>query len=168
MPGHFRTAGVGRDRDVELVPFYRLHRRTYTTYWDLLTPAEFETRAAEMAAERARQRRLDAATVAFVQPGEMQPERDANQRGEETSVVRIDGRPGRRGNKWFWYDVPVDEARPAALLVTYHRDSRRPRAFQILIDGRGSGRNRSTRAATRSSSTSSIPCRRPSCGAGGT
>jgi len=41
-PVRFRTDGVGREpdaaghaRDVELVPFYRLHRRAYATYWDL-------------------------------------------------------------------------------------------------------------------------------------
>jgi hypothetical protein len=133
--GTLRTAGVGRDRDVDLVPFYRLHRRTYTTYWDLLTPAEFDARRADLAAERERQRRLDARTVAYIQPGEMQPERDFNMRGEDTSVVRTDGRPGRRGSKWFSFDVPVDETRPAALVVTYYRDSRRPRAFQVLVDG---------------------------------
>ncbi len=39
-PGCFRTDGVGKERDVDLVPFYRLHRRTYAIYWDLVTPAE--------------------------------------------------------------------------------------------------------------------------------
>jgi hypothetical protein len=26
------------DSDVELIPFYRLHRRTYSVYFDLFTP----------------------------------------------------------------------------------------------------------------------------------
>jgi len=39
-PGQFRTEGVGREKDVDFVPFYRLHRRTYGVYWDLFTPAE--------------------------------------------------------------------------------------------------------------------------------
>jgi DUF1680 family protein len=54
-PGRFRTDGVGRDRDVDFVPFYRLHRRTYGVYWDLYTPAEWEKKAAE------RERRLEVA-----------------------------------------------------------------------------------------------------------
>lgn len=53
-PGTFRTPAVrefaGGRREVELVPFYRLHRRTYSAAWDLLTPAEFEARRAELAA----------------------------------------------------------------------------------------------------------------------
>ena len=39
-PGCFRTQGVGKDREVDFVPFYRLHRRTYSIYWDLFTPQE--------------------------------------------------------------------------------------------------------------------------------
>ncbi|MBN2507523.1 MAG: glycoside hydrolase family 127 protein [Verrucomicrobia bacterium] len=35
-PGCFRTGGVGRDGDVDLVPFYRLHRRTF----DILVDGE--------------------------------------------------------------------------------------------------------------------------------
>ncbi len=96
-PNCFRSDGVGQDRDVDFVPFYRLHRRLYGVYWDLFTPQEWEQRAAEIAAEREKQRRLEAATVGFVQPGEMQAERDANMQGENTEPVRVMGRPGRRG-----------------------------------------------------------------------
>jgi DUF1680 family protein len=34
-PATFRGAIIGRDGEIELVPFYRLHRRTYSLYWDL-------------------------------------------------------------------------------------------------------------------------------------
>jgi uncharacterized protein len=40
-PGSFRSDGVGRGSDVDFVPFYRLHRRTYALYWDLFTPQEW-------------------------------------------------------------------------------------------------------------------------------
>ncbi len=68
-PGAFRTEGVGKDRDVDFVPFYRLHRRTYAVYWDLFTLQEWDKRAAEIAAERERQRKLEAATVGFCPTG---------------------------------------------------------------------------------------------------
>ena len=133
--GTFRTDGVGRSRDLDFVPFYRLHRRVYSVYMDLFTPAEWDRKSGEIAAERERQRQLEAATVAYVQPGEMQPERDFNQQGEDTSIVRVEGRPGRRGAKWFSFDVPVDASQPMTLVVTYHSDNRRPRTFNILVDG---------------------------------
>ena len=52
--GQFRTDGVGREKDVEFVPFYRLHRRTYGVYWDLFTQSEWEKKKAEYAAEQER------------------------------------------------------------------------------------------------------------------
>jgi hypothetical protein len=138
-PGTFRTDGVGRGKDVEFVPFYRLHHRTYGIYWDVFTPEEWAERSAQIAAEEERQRKLEAATVAFVQPGEMQPERDFNQQGEDTSPARVMGRPGRRGGTWFSFDVPVDPAHPMALVVTYTRDEWRRRSFEILVDGQRVG-----------------------------
>jgi DUF1680 family protein len=36
----FRTEGVGRPRDVTLVPFYRQYNERYTVCWDVLTGAE--------------------------------------------------------------------------------------------------------------------------------
>lgn len=134
-PGCFRTAGVGRDRDVDLVPFHQLHRRTYAVYWDLLTPSEWELKAVDLAAEQERQRRLELATVGFVQPGEMQSERDARMQGEDTSPDRVMGRAGRRGSKWFSFELPRESGHPLALVVTYNRDEWQDRSFRILADG---------------------------------
>ena len=138
-PGHFRSDGVGRETDVELVPFYQLHRRTYAVYWDFFTPDGWTRKAAEIASERERQRKLEAATVGFAQPGEMQPERDFNMQGEETSTDRIMGRPARRGRKWFSFDLPVDPAHPMALVVSFYSDEWRKRTFNILVDGQKVG-----------------------------
>jgi DUF1680 family protein len=138
-PGEFRSDGVGREKDVEFVPFYRLHRRTYAVYWDLLTPEEWEKKAAEIAAEREHQHKLELATIAFAQPGEMQPERDFNMQGEDTSTDRVMGRAARRGKKWFSFDMPVDPAHPMALVVSYYSDEWRKRTFDVLVEGQKVG-----------------------------
>jgi DUF1680 family protein len=149
QPGHFRITGVGRDSlgaDLEvkadLVPFYRLHRRTYAIYFNLFTPPEWEEKKAEYVAEQKRLRKLEKATVAFAQPGEMQPERDFNFQGpDDARVTRIMGRPGRRGSSWFSFDLPVESERPMSLVVTYYSDdrSRRPISFDILVEGQRIG-----------------------------
>ncbi|HEX5324903.1 MAG TPA: beta-L-arabinofuranosidase domain-containing protein, partial [Capsulimonadaceae bacterium] len=144
---HFRTSGVGRAptgdptqaHDVDLVPFYRLHRRTYAAYWDLYTPDEWTQKAAEIAAEQEKQKKMEAATVAFAQPGEMQPERDYNQQGEDSMPDRVLGRPGRRGSNWFSFDLPVDPTHKMALVVTYSTQEFRKRTFDILVDGQKVG-----------------------------
>ena len=134
-PGAFRTADVGQEHDVDFVPFYRLHRRTYAVYWDLFTPTEWAKRAEELAAQREQQRKLELATVAFAQPGEMQPERDFNQQGEDSEPDRVMGRAARRGRNWFSFDLPVDPSHPMALVVTYYSDEWRRRTFDVLVDG---------------------------------
>jgi hypothetical protein len=134
-PGRFRSDGVGRDRDVEFQPFYSLQRRTYGAYWDLFTPSEWQLREAAVRAAEARQRQLEAATVAFVQPGQMQTERDFNQQGGGSTLAQLQGRYGRRATDWFSFDVPVDAAHPLMLVVTYSRDERANRAFEVLVDG---------------------------------
>ena len=141
-PGHFRTDRVGRDSDVDFVPFYRLHRRTYAVYWDLFTQGEWEKKAAEYAAQQQRRRKLELTTVAYAQPGEMQPERDFNyQAADDARVVRMMGRAGRRGKSWFSFDLPVEPAHPMALVVTYYTGEWRrvPATFDILIDGQRVG-----------------------------
>ncbi len=145
-PGRFTSDGLGREpdaaaavRDVEVQPFFRLHRRTYSTYWDLFTPAEWDAKKADYVAEAERLRRLEAATVAWLQPGEVVFERQFNyQAGDGAAPQRILGRPGRRGTTWFSYDLPVDAAHPMTLIATYYSGDRRgmPADFEIQVDGR--------------------------------
>jgi hypothetical protein len=126
--------------DVSLTPFYRTHRRTYSVYFDVLTPAELEARAASIAADRERIHQMELATVAFAQPGEMQPERDFNYQSEpaDRPVGRTNGRGSRAGAGWFSFDLAVDPATPMALVVTYFNEVGLPPTmanFQILVDG---------------------------------
>ena len=144
-PLRFRTEGAGHDadaagapRDVDLVPFYRLHRRTYAAYWDLFTPEEWEAHKAAYVDEAERLRALEAATVSYLQPGETVFEREFNYRAGDGAVPqRIMGRPGRRGTDWFSYDLPVDPSRPLTLIATYYSGDRRgtPAEFEILVNG---------------------------------
>src|SRR5688500_4423002 len=60
-----------------------------------------KTRAAEVTAERSRQKALDAATVVMADPGDREAEKKFRQQGVETSVIRTDGRSGRRAIQWF-------------------------------------------------------------------
>ena len=156
-PGRFRSKGVGREpnaagaaHDVDLVPFWRLHRRTYAAYWDLFTPDEWEQQKAAYSAEAERLRQLEAASVASIQVGETMFERPFHfQSGERAWPRRLMGRPGRSSRSWFSYDVPVDPAHPMTLVVTYYSDDRRslPAAFDILVDGQSVAQERMERTS---------------------
>ena len=133
--GTFKTEGVGQKRDVTFKPFYLLQHRTYGIYWDFFTKAEWNVQEEQYVAEQKRIAKLVAVTIGFAQPGEMQPERDYNQQGEETWADRVAGRACRRGKKWFSFDMPVDEKDPMTLIVTYYKDEWRKRTFSISADG---------------------------------
>jgi hypothetical protein len=144
-PGAFRTRGVGLSQEVDFVPFYRLHRRRYAIYWDMLTPAEAEKAAAARAAEEEEKKRIAAATVSYVQPGRPQDEQEFNQQGEETATVMVEGRAGRRAAKWFSLDLPVEAGSPMTLVVTFSNDARQNGAFDILVEGQKVGQQSTTR-----------------------
>jgi DUF1680 family protein len=144
--GNFIAKAVARNPtkpaapgDVSLTPFYRTHRRTYSVYFDVLTPAEFDAKAAAIVAERERVRKLEAATLSFVQPGEMQTERDFNYQSQpDRQAQRTAGRGSRGGPGWFSFDMNVDPAALTTLIVTYYNELGLGPAngnFDILIDG---------------------------------
>lgn len=149
-PMRFRSDRAGREpdaegrvRDVEMVPFYRLHRRRYSTYWDIFTPEQWDAQRDAYSREAERLRRLEAATVAYLEPGETVFEREFNyQAGDGVVPHRMLGRPGRRGRTWFSYDVPVEPDHPMTVIATYYTGDRRgtPAAFQVLVDGQSVGR----------------------------
>jgi DUF1680 family protein len=130
----------GPATDLALTPFYRTQRRRYSIYFDVVTPTEFDARVAAIAAEKERVRRLEAATVGIVVPGEVQGEREWNYQSDpaDRPVGRGDGRTSRGGRGWFSYDLPVDASAGVALVVTYQNELGLPPAagdFQIVVDG---------------------------------
>jgi len=145
--GDFRASGVGRNpasptatMDVSLTPFHRTHRRTYSVYFDVVTPAEFGTRATAYSAERERVRRLEAATVAFVQPGDAQAEQTYTYQSDpaDRRPERTNGRGSRGGTGWFSYALPVEPLADTTLVVTYFNDLGLPPTpgnFQVLVEG---------------------------------
>ena len=116
------------------MPFYRLHRRVYMSYFDIYSPADWKRKTDEGQVAADRQRRIETATIALVTP-EKASETQFNQQGETTTITRVNQRPGRAGRGWFSYDLPVESAHQNVLVVTYHADSRRARAFDLLVDG---------------------------------
>ncbi|HXE06985.1 MAG TPA: beta-L-arabinofuranosidase domain-containing protein, partial [Acidobacteriaceae bacterium] len=135
-PGTFRTVNVGLKEDIDFAPFYEMPRRRYAIYWDVFTPTEWAKKSEAYQAEQDSEKKLEAATIGFAQPGQMQAERDFAEKGEDTTPVQLNGRYGRQGNSWFSYDLPVDPATPAILVVTYSNEVRgRQGGVDVLVDG---------------------------------
>ncbi len=137
QPATFRTTSAGRPGDVTLRPFYRTHDVKYSVYWDLFTPAEWSRREADYRAEEERIRKLEAATLDVAQPGEMQPERDHEMRGERTEAGDGPGKKWRHAldGGWFSFDMKVSPDAPVSLVCTFWGSDAGNRTFDILIDG---------------------------------
>jgi DUF1680 family protein len=133
----FMTINTGRPRDVEMKPFYTVYNRRYSVYWDMFTEKGWQKRQDEYQAELAEMKRILEATIDFVQPGEMKPERDHNFSGERTTPYRFNDRACResRGG-WFSFDMKTGGVKSLVLTVDYWGGFPGAKTFDILVDGK--------------------------------
>jgi len=136
-PLTFVTDGVGHPEDLRLIPFFRMHHQRHVVYWDLFTPEQWEARQTAYREEQARRQALDARTLDYVQPGEMQPERDHAFEGENSRHGMHLDRAWRDAadGGWFAFTMKVSPDRPVELICTYWGSDAGGRVFDILVDG---------------------------------
>ena len=136
-PLRFKTEDIGRPRDFVLYPFFRMHDKRYSVYWDFFTEPEWAARQAAYKAELERDRALEARTVDLLRIGEMQPERDHNLQGENTGAGDAFGRKWRHATDggWFAFDMKVSPGAANVLSVTYWGGDAGNREFDVLVNG---------------------------------
>jgi len=136
-PLTFETQGLGRPRDVTLIPFYRLHHQRYTVYWKSLTRAGFERQRAEAAAAERRRLARERRTVDRVRPGDAPSEQEHGLSGERTSAGGVTGGAWREAGPagWFEWRMKVATGGPTVLSCRYWGSDFRNRTFDILVDG---------------------------------
>jgi DUF1680 family protein len=133
----FKTQGVGKPADQTLKPFHAIVDEPYIVYWDLFDEAGWEKLRQDYEAERERHRQLEALTVDWFQPGEMQQERDHKVEGEKTSAGEFGGKKLRHAfdGGWFSCEIALPDDEPADLVVTYWGSETGDRRFDLLLDG---------------------------------
>jgi len=139
--GAYRLTGANEGGDVRLVPFYLLYDRRYTVYWDWFSPEQWEQEKQRYIDALATHRKWDHRTLAFIQPGEMQPERDYEFQGENTHIGEMFGRKFREAwlNGWFSCRIDVVPDEPAELVFTLATIVEPVNQYEILLDGRALG-----------------------------
>jgi DUF1680 family protein len=134
--GGFRTEGIGRPRDVMLIPFYKASDQRYSVYWNVYSPAEWERHQADRAAAASRQQASARATVDIVNVDDPQSESSHGYRGEGTIDWEFEGRKVREARTgWFSYEMKVLPDQPMILAFTYKAGEGRRRVFDVLVDG---------------------------------
>jgi len=134
-PNTFITVNTGRPRDIVMRPFYTLYNRRYSIYWDLFNEVGWEAKQQEYNAERERFKKMKEAEIDFVQPGEMQPERNHNFTGENTGPGTFKERAYReaRGG-WFSFSLRVKPNTPNILAVEYWGGFPGAKTFDIIVN----------------------------------
>ncbi|MDL0434482.1 MULTISPECIES: glycoside hydrolase family 127 protein [unclassified Niallia] len=135
----YRLDGIGNPRDVKLLPFYLLHDRSATVYWDVFTKDKWQE--AEKAYKEALQKEqaLQEKTLDFVQPGEMQPERDHQFEGEHVGIGTVSNRKYRDTwpNGHFRFNLTVLPNENNSLIAAYTKNEwNSMKEFDVLADDR--------------------------------
>ena len=136
-PLTFRTKGLGRPKDVTLIPFYQTHHQRYSVYWPVFTPLAWKQKASALAAADVRRRTMERRTVDVVHPGQPQSETDHRYRGEQSQTGDFNGRKWRHAPSagWFRYELAVAKDRPINLVCTYWGSDAGNRVFDVVVDG---------------------------------
>lgn len=134
----FATEGLGRPRDLELIPLFAMHDRRYNVYWSWLTPDQWRKREEELARERKLRDLLRQLVIDEVRIGHRQSEEEHALEGERTEAGSFAGRAWRHavGGGWFAWRLRVDPHQPMALWCTYWGSDAGGREFEILVDGK--------------------------------
>ena len=134
----FRTGGILRPADLDLVPFHRVYREHYAACFPLYTPSAWNEKQAQIQAAASARAALEAATLDRVEPGFQQSEVEhqfASDRSETGDYRNRKWRDATSTGAWFSYRMAVSPDKPVALVSTLWSDDRN-REFELWIDDR--------------------------------
>jgi hypothetical protein len=121
-----------------MLPLYEMHDRRYSVYWDIFNEERWKEYQLEYKAKLKQQKELEEKTFDFFQPGEMQPERDHNFKGEQISIIDFKYRKGRVADRggWLSYELKVDPEKTMTLVIYYWGGFTGSKTFDILVEGK--------------------------------
>jgi hypothetical protein len=136
-PLAFRTEGIGRPRDLDLRPFYRLADRRYSVYLSVVSESDWAARPGRERAWATARKALDARTVDAVGVGSAEDERAHAMEETRSDSGWLEGRRYRsaRAGGSFSYTLKVPPSAPAVLRVGYWGGESRRHRFEVLVDG---------------------------------
>jgi hypothetical protein len=132
----FRTRGLVRPHDVDLMPFHRVHHERQAVYWRVMTKTAWDERTAAAEATQAELEAIEAIAVDHVLPGDQVSEGAHGFAGEKTQSGALSGRGWRiaQYGGFFSYELGTGGQDALELVVAYgSRDV--ARRFEVQVDG---------------------------------
>ena len=138
----FRTQALGRPADVELRPFFRLHDRRYTVYFDLLAEKAYAQRSTSEELARRLHAAREARSVDHVRAGVAADETAHQLEQKGSDAGWFEGRSYRaaRSGGGFGYALRGAAGGASALHVTYWGGESRRHQFEVLVEGQAIAR----------------------------
>ncbi len=132
----FVSENVGKPKDVVFEPFFSIYDRSYSVYFDMFDEKGWEQHQIEYLRKLEEKKKLEAATIDFFQPGEMQPERDHNFKDLKSWTGENKNRKFREVDRegWFTCEMKVNKNEPANLVVEYWGGYTGSKTFDILVE----------------------------------
>ncbi len=139
----WHTSGVGRPKDVKLVPFYQVAHERYVVYFDTITPAEWKKIRQQRQTHAAEEKKLDAITVDHLDTGSdaslaAHKLRDELHFARGTLAISTVQRGWIAGNSGggFTFTMKVLPDTPMALMCAWWGSDSGARTFDILVNGK--------------------------------
>lgn len=120
-------------KDLEFIPFYKLHDSRYAIYLPLETTANIEKIRKNLEQKEDEEKILAALTIDRVAPGEQQPETDHFIESENSKIGVNRNRHWRDAEGWFSYRMVDSEKQARILRITYYGGDNE-RNFKVLVN----------------------------------
>lgn len=132
----FMTKDIGRPKDVLLKPFYKVHDRRYSVYWDMYTESEWNKLQSEYEAERIKKAEIEKNTIDLFRLGEMQPERDHQFDGEKVWADEMKSKKFREIDRGGWMSFIMKTKRngDVSIVFEYWGGFSGSKTFDILVE----------------------------------
>jgi len=120
-------------KNLELIPFFRLHDSRYVIYWQKITTEKLEGLKQKLAEQEAIKQKLDAITVDVVAAGEQQPESDHFIASDNSNTGVYKDSHWRNAKGWFSYKMTDKNKLSQSLRITYSGRDRNS-SFKIMVN----------------------------------
>lgn len=120
-------------KDLEFIPFYKLHESRYVIYLPLENTEEIHKINKRLEQQEKEEIMLASLTIDIISPGEQQPEADHFIESENSNIGVYRNRHWRNAEGWFSYKL-VDEAKEAHELQIVYFGGDSDRKFKILVN----------------------------------
>jgi hypothetical protein len=123
-----------QEKNMELIPFFRLHDSRYMLYWPMSSRVDLSARQLVTASAERQSLLLDARTIDALTPGQQQPESDHFLQSDRSEMGIHLGRHWRHAEGWFSYRLQDKKQEATTLQLTLFSGDV-GRKFSLLING---------------------------------